>query len=458
MKRRLLNHAAPTCGALVALLAFAIAPTVTGCFYQRTTNAPIAQAVPGTGYQLGNTDSFRERGDIIIYIAFSGGGTRAAALAYGVLEALRDTEVVVGGKKIRLLDEVDTLSGVSGGSFPAAYYALFGDRIFEEFEPRFLKRNITAAIVGRALMPWNLVGLLTPWVSRSELAAEVYDETIFEQSTFADLTRVRGPRVIINATDLSSGERFVFNQAYFDVICSNLDPLPVATAVAASSAVPALLSPVSLRNHAGTCGFELPEALQVALTKRREDPRRYRAVSGLVSFTDSDKRYLHLIDGGVADNLGMRAGLDLISAGGGLVSTAEILDTQLPEHIVMIAVNAETEPPRTLDLSRAAPSFAAMMRAVSGSQIRRYNFETLVLAREAVRNWTYEAARMGINTKAHVIEVGFENINDPAEKRQLQRLPTSFSLSDRDVDHLRDVGRRLLYESPDFQELLRALN
>lgn len=456
MKIRVLNNSASARCALIALIA--LAPVLSGCFFQRTSNVTLEHAEPRRGYRLANAESFRERGDILIYLAFSGGGTRAAALAYGVMEALRDTEVVIEGKKTRLIDEVDTLSGVSGGSFPAAYYALFGDRIFEEFEPRFLKRNITAAIVGRALRPWNLVGLFTPWVSRSELAMEVYNETIFERATFGDLTRIRGPRVIINATDLSSGERFVFNQGYFDVICSDLDPLPVATAVAASSAVPALLSPVSLRNHAGTCGFELPDALKVGLTKRREDPRRYRAVAGLVSFTETDKRYLHLIDGGVADNLGMRAGLDLVSAGGGLVSTASLLGTKLPEHIVMIAVNAETEPPRTLDLSRAAPSFAAMMRAVSGSQIRRYNFETLVLAREAVRNWTYEAARMGINTKAHVIEVGFENINDPAEKRQLQRLPTSFSLSDRDVDHLRDVGRRLLNESPDFQELLRDLN
>ena len=91
----------------------------------------------------------------------SGGGTRAAAFAYGVLEGLRDTPVVVRGRSERLLDEVDVISGVSGGSFPAAYYGLFGDRIFEEFEERFLERNVQRALILQALRPKNLLRLLT---------------------------------------------------------------------------------------------------------------------------------------------------------------------------------------------------------------------------------------------------------------------------------------------------------
>ena len=48
---------------------------------------------------------------------------------------------------MRLLDEVDTISGVSGGSFPAAYFGLYGDRIFEDFEERFLYRNVQGALL-----------------------------------------------------------------------------------------------------------------------------------------------------------------------------------------------------------------------------------------------------------------------------------------------------------------------
>jgi NTE family protein len=80
-----------------------------------------------------------------LLVSFSGGGTRASALAYGVLQELRDTQVSVAGKRERLLDEIDVITSVSGGSFTSAYYGLYGDRIFEDFEERFLRRNVQSA-------------------------------------------------------------------------------------------------------------------------------------------------------------------------------------------------------------------------------------------------------------------------------------------------------------------------
>jgi NTE family protein len=80
-----------------------------------------------------------------LLVSFSGGGTRASALAYGVLQELRDTQVGVGGERERLLDEIDVITSVSGGSFTSAYYGLYGDRIFEDFEERFLRRNVQSA-------------------------------------------------------------------------------------------------------------------------------------------------------------------------------------------------------------------------------------------------------------------------------------------------------------------------
>ena len=71
---------------------------------------------------------------LLLLLTFSGGGTRAAAFSYGVLETLRDTKVTIHGHEGRLLDKVDWISGVSGGSFTAAYYGLFRDRIFQDFE------------------------------------------------------------------------------------------------------------------------------------------------------------------------------------------------------------------------------------------------------------------------------------------------------------------------------------
>src|SRR2546430_14540126 len=177
--------------------------------------------------------------------AFSGGDTRAAALDYDVLEDLTRTGVGPPSQQHRLLDEVDLIPPVSGGSYAAAYYALWGDRIFSDFEPQFLKKRVQNALRLRILAPWNTVRLFSPTFNRSDLAAEYSDQLLFKGATFGDLAaRPGAPFLIINATDLTSGARFEFTQDQFDFLQSDLSHFPIARAVAASSAFPVLLSPV----------------------------------------------------------------------------------------------------------------------------------------------------------------------------------------------------------------------
>ncbi len=95
-------------------------------------------------------------------LAFSGGGTRAAALSYSVLEELKKTQSGRRDSQHPLLDDVGLISSVSGGSFTAAYYALWGDRIFSDFEPQFLKKDVQTDLLLRVLAPWNLVRLASP--------------------------------------------------------------------------------------------------------------------------------------------------------------------------------------------------------------------------------------------------------------------------------------------------------
>ena len=115
---------------------------VVGCSSARVVNQPLEKYSPTSGYTVRNSDMERNLGKLQLYLMFSGGGTRASALSYGVLKELAATTVTIDGEQIRLLDEVDLISSVSGGSFTAAYYGLYGEKIFDDFEESFLKRNV----------------------------------------------------------------------------------------------------------------------------------------------------------------------------------------------------------------------------------------------------------------------------------------------------------------------------
>jgi len=435
-----------------------LASLATGCASTAVVNAPIDAVDPVYGYRPDIPEQHRNPGRVFVVLAFSGGGTRAAAFAYGVLEELRDTKVVVHGEHKRLLDEVDTISGVSGGSFPAAYYGLYGDKIFEEFEPNFLKANVQGALIGQLFRPWNLLRLFTPATSRSELASQYYDKHIFHNATFADLREAKGPRIFINATDLSYGNRFTFSQQQFDVICSDIEVFKISRAVAASSAVPGMLSPIALRNYAGDCDFEPPAWVEAAMESRSTDRRRYRAASEYLNYDRAKQRpYVHLVDGGISDNLGLRASLDIAAAAGGYEELRKIMGVGRLDHVVTVVVNAETDANPNVDLTNKAPGLMLLMNSVSGAQIRRYNFETMLLARDAVRKIANQMSRPGNPVQGHFVEVSFDLIADPERRRHLKTLPTSFVLKDEEVDDLREAGRQLLRDSPEFQRLVGQL-
>src|SRR5262245_64772696 len=120
-----------------------LATMALGACATRPINEPITHVDPRAGYRPYLLIPKRQNNDphTLFVLSFSGGGTRAAAFSYGVLEELRRTEIVVDGKRRRMIDEVDMITGVSGGSFTALAYALYGDRLFSEYEARFLKRD-----------------------------------------------------------------------------------------------------------------------------------------------------------------------------------------------------------------------------------------------------------------------------------------------------------------------------
>jgi len=439
------------------ILASALLLVITGCATTgRITNTEITEYRPGIpGFSSAGKED-RRSGDVLFFLSFSGGGTRAAALSYGVLEELRNTEFTLDGRTRSLLDEVDTISSVSGGSFTAAYYGLFGDRIFDDYEDVFLRRNVQKTLINGLLNPLNWIRMLTSVFNRTELAINYYDKNIFRGGSFADIAARGGPNIEINATDLGIGERFTFTQARFNVLCSDLSDFSVARAVAASSAVPVAFAPIALQNYSG-CDYREPDWIKTARANEDDNPRLEALLDSFDSYLDKEQRpYIHLVDGGITDNLGIRALYDRVTLLGGAANAARLLG-QTPGIIVVLVVNAQTHAKKPMDLSSAAPSSAKVVSAVSGAQLGRYNIESIALIEESLQQWAAELSTTGQPVIPYFIKLDFESIGDEKTRHIFNNMATSFSLPGEEVDDLIEAGHRLLQASPEYQALLSQI-
>ena len=470
---------------LAALLSF----TACGSF---PTNPPLAKYDPSAGYRFDPVpDDPDPRDEMFVILVFSGGGSRAAALSYGVMEALRDTKVRWRGQDISLLDEVDVISAISGGSFPAAYYALRGSKIFDEFPNKFLYRPIQSDLLKLALMPASWFKLAGSSFGRSDLAAEFYDREVFGGGSYADvIAQHKRPFVILNATDLSTGGQFSFIQDQFDLLCSDLSSIKLARAAAASSAFPGLLTPMTFQNYAGTCEYHQPPWVGLALKDRksRVNARRTAWAERRVAYTDIEtdarfntkqavREYIHLTDGGVADNIGLREPLTAIAGTENSWDVLRRINLKQVNKLVVIVVNSATNPSTKRDKTHAVPGLVDTVTTVATIPLDNYSFETLDLLRATVKEFNEEmrlvsgckalAAAKGPQCALDIpvphqieffpIEVAFEYIESDSDRNWFKNLPTNFELSRETVDKLRAVARHILNGDPQFKKLIEHL-
>jgi len=368
------------------------------------TNTPVSEPLPTNRQQITTGIDGQRSDNAFFFISLSGGGTRAAALSYGVLKELRDIRYTDRGEEKRLLDEVDYISSVSGGSFTAAYYGLYGDRIFEDYESVFLREDVQKTLIGSILNPVNwLRGLFTGF-NRTEMAIDYYDRNIFHGGTFNDIIERGGPYLEINASDLGIGARFSFTQERFNMLCSDVGSFKVARAVAASSAVPVAFAPITLENY-GTCPDEDPDWYRSDLDHLRDDPRLAALLAAYKSYQDKQGRpFIHLVDGGITDNLGIRSLYDRVELLGGSRNAVNNLN-KVPQYVVIIVVNAETRPENPMDSSSNTPSSLQVVNAVSDAQIGRYNIESLSLLEEAYKRWAADLSTPGNTVTPFFIKV-----------------------------------------------------
>lgn len=438
-----MNHA-PTRGGLLA----AMLPLLVGCAtYATIENRPLSpRAAAAPGYAMDRPVEDGRRDDITLVLAFSGGGSRAAALAYGVLLELRDTRIGTDGGR-RLLDEVDAISAVSGGSFTAAYYGLHGEDTFRDFETGLLRRDLTGEVMQRILNPLR-------WFSRegrTAAAATLYDRTIFKGATFGDLLRRDGPLLVINASDLEAGTRFAFVQDHFDLLCSDLRSYPLANAVAASSAVPVLFEPMVLENLAGCAPPALPQPAE-------DSPQLQQVVEGLRGYADKrQRRYIHLADGGLTDNLGLRAFQETIDLAGGLRAFLRKIDRAPNGHVMVVSVDASGNAAAGLGLGLRAPSMLQAIDVMSDVQLQRYNAATLEQMHDSLERWAREVSTPQRTVQPWLVKVSLRDLPDPAERIRLGKVTTRFDLKPDEVDALVAAGRALLRDNPEFRRVREQL-
>lgn len=430
---------------------------LTGCVAPRAYfGKPIAAATVDQGYRGARIVPARQNDDVLFMVSLSGGGMRASAMAFGLFEQLALDRVGSGTNPSRMLDEIDVISAVSGGAVPAAYLTLYGDRIFKDFETKFLNRDFSVSVQrGLLFDPRNWFRMASSDYFRGDLYAEYFDRRLFRGATFADLSERRDrPFLIINATDVGLASRFEFTQDSFDLICTDLSRFPLSRAIAASTLIPALMTPITIENRAGRCGYGLPNWVSHTLEQNDHSSREYFRAYVLKTRSDTAQyRYLHLVDGALSDNLGARALLDTLVDGSPWMRWGEMPAARSRRKLVYVSVNAGDWKSTQVGLSRNPPDALQMLRLMGTVPMDRYSAESRALLDETLKQHAKSE-----NADLYHVEIELETLRrDPALTR-LVELPTSFTLASADVLALRCTTRRLLLESPDYQRLLRDLS
>lgn len=420
------------------------------------------QNVPAQNNDIGLRTSRSVERPVVVVVSLSGGGARAAAFGLGVLRELKATKFVLDGRPTSLLHQVALVSGVSGGSMLAAHYAAFGDESLSTFESEFLLKNFEGSLIQLALSPRRLYRLTSPWYGRSHVLAEQLEE-LYRGRTFGDLRdRPRGPDLIVTATDLTTGAPFEFTPEQFALICADLTSVPLSFAVAASSAVPIILSPMSLRNFAGSC--DVPDDVIPRSAEGNFRARLLRASAE--SYVDVEKRpYIHLVDGGLNDNLGIRTLLDRVVASGPLAASFRDAAPGSIRRVVVIAVNSERDLGERIDHSDRVPSTPQVVETLlfgAGGQITRFTLELLSDDKE---RWRRELAEQhgapgspfAADAELYVISVSLHDVQDPSLRQAVVTIPTTFTIHSEQVRRLVAAGHEALRRSPEFQRLRRSL-
>ena len=412
--------------------------------------------------------------DLLVGLSFSGGGTRAAAFSFGVLKAFDRTRIRQGQSTVSLLDHVDFVSGVSGGSVTAAYYGLKKRAALADFREKFLLRNAEESLDTKFNL-FSVSRAMAGGINDSTQFPRWLDDNLFHGATFAEFRATRRPRIWINASDIYNHIPFVFGATAFRAICSDLDAYPISNAVAASAAVPVVFAPVVIKAFPTQCNYRLPEWIERARQNPEAPPMLKGFADGIARYHSGAMPYIKLLDGGLVDNFGLSgftiARLSSDTPYGPLTPHQAVA----LRRVLFLVVDAGRAPvgnwvntvegPRGADLVMAAADTAidASVRA-SFTAFQQTNAEW----EKALVHWrcglpAAERRRLGASPnwncrdlKFYIGRVHYGELG-PDRARELNAVPTRFQLPADQVDMLIAAGADAVRADATFKDFLASL-
>jgi NTE family protein len=240
--------------------------------------------------------------------------------------------------------------------------------------------------------------------------------------------------------------------------------------------VPVVLSSITINNYGGTCNRVTPPLVKMFTADNPPRPaaRAIRSLKAEEAFGDGVHRpYLHLVDGGVSDNVGMRAVLDGLEILEALHEAGIPTPLENAKRIIVFIVNSLSSPPTNWDESEDSPGTVNILLKSAGTPIDAFSYEAVELLKDTAMQWqtarlirnsaamaankdpAVAAALRVPNAEIYAIDVSFPALKDKAELDYLNQQPTSFVLPAEAVDRLRAAAGTIIMDSPEFKRLLK---
>ncbi|MCK5374293.1 MAG: patatin-like phospholipase family protein [Alphaproteobacteria bacterium] len=358
----------------------------------------------------------------LFILALSGGGSRAAYWSGNVMLAL---EKVFEAQGWNLLHEVDAISSVSGGSLPAAYYAISTDvptedeqsmrRIWNNETVReLMRRDYRSKWIGNWFWPNNIAKYWFTAYDRSDIMAQTLADNLYDQSfmnrdlRFRDLNPKR-PNLIINATNGTSdhfGELFSFTNEQFNILNSDLGDYEIARAVMASAAFPGGFNYMTLKDHS------------------------------------EKNHYLHVFDGGNYDNLGLRTTIDILKNNCIKIPENNCNSNQF-DRVVVILVDSYISG-GGIDHNeydgRSAMAYGVDLNLLD-------SFDALLFVnREQTLEELADFMRHKYGSRGVFCHISFDDVKDRSLQQQLQTIKTDFNITPENADAIDAATAQLIVQ------------